>query len=170
MGRGCVSQHAMGQGVSASGSWGCLPLGPEDVHPLGRHPWTHSLDTLPGHTPSPWAETPQDTHTHTGHTPWTHTHPLGRHLHWTQTLARQTPSGHTHTPPRRHPVEMTIEAGGMHPTGMHFCQVFITASKRSLQRLCFHRCLSVHGRCLLHCMLGYTPESRHAPEQTPLQE
>ena len=34
----------------------------------------------------------------------------------------------------------------------------ITARKRSLRRLCFHRCLSVHrGGCLPHCMLGYTP-------------
>ena len=37
-----------------------------------------------------------------------------------------------------------------------------TARIRSLQRLCFHRCLSMGG-CLPHCMLGYTP-----PGQTPL--
>ena len=34
---------------------------------------------------------------------------------------------------------------------------FITAGKRSLRRLCIHRCLSVHRGGLLHCMLGYTP-------------
>ena len=37
---------------------------------------------------------------------------------------------------------------------------FITACKWSLQRLCFHRCLSVHRGvgwgCLSQCMLGYT--------------
>ena len=46
-----------------------------------------------------------------------------------------------------------------------FC--FITARKRSLRRLCFHRYLSVHGGggCLPHCMLGYTTTT---PTQTPL--
>ena len=39
---------------------------------------------------------------------------------------------------------------------------FITAHKRRLRRLCFHRCLSVHGRGE-HCMLGYTPPSRQSP-------
>ena len=34
-------------------------------------------------------------------------------------------------------------AGSMHPTGMHSCLV-ITACKRSLQRLCFYTCLSIH--------------------------
>ena len=44
-------------------------------------------------------------------------------------------------------------------------QVFITARKRSLRRLCFHRCLSVHGGVgLPHCMLGYThPLGRPPP-------
>ena len=51
-----------------------------------------------------------------------------------------------------------------------------TARKRSLRRLCFHRCLSVHGEgCLPHCMLGYTPpdqrqkppQDQTPPEQTP---
>ena len=39
-----------------------------------------------------------------------------------------------------------------------------TARKRSLRRLCFHRCLSVcpRGGCLPHCMMGYTP-----PADTP---
>ena len=39
----------------------------------------------------------------------------------------------------------------------------ITARKRSLRRLCFHRCL---WGCLPHCMLGYTPprtRGRHPP-------
>ena len=42
----------------------------------------------------------------------------------------------------------------------------ITARKRILRRLCFHRCLSVHRRgvCLPHCMLGYPPRDQR---QTP---
>ena len=91
LGRRCVSPHAMGQGVSASGSGGCLPLGPEDVHLLGRHP----LDTPPRHTP--WTLTlslgrdPQDTHTPThDHTP--DTHPLD-----TYTPRGQTPPLDTDT-------------------------------------------------------------------------
>ena len=41
----------------------------------------------------------------------------------------------------------------------------ITARKRSLRRLCFHRCLSVHrGRCL-HPPNG--TRGRHPQEQTP---
>ena len=43
---------------------------------------------------------------------------------------------------------------------------FITAHKRRLRRLCFHRCLSVHGRGE-HCMLGYTPPKQTIPRQTP---
>ena len=52
----------------------------------------------------------------------------------------------------------------------------ITARKRSLRRLCYHRYLSVHGGCLPHCMLGYTPQEQTPPgirhptppwEQTP---
>ena len=38
--RGCVSQHAIGQGVCFQG---CLPMGPGGVHPLGMH--------LPVHPP-----------------------------------------------------------------------------------------------------------------------
>ena len=48
----------------------------------------------------------------------------------------------------------------------------ITACKRSLRRLCFHRCLSIHsgkGGCLPHCMLGYTPPWADIPHaDTPL--
>ena len=44
----------------------------------------------------------------------------------------------------------------------------ISARKRSLRRLCFHRCLSVHGGgCLPHCMLEYTPKA-DTPMRTPL--
>ena len=36
--------------------------------------------------------------------------------------------------------------------------MFITAHKRSLRRLCFYKCLSVHRRGdLPQCMLGYNP-------------
>ena len=41
--------------------------------------------------------------------------------------------------------------------------VLITSRKRSLQRLCFHRCLSVHGGCLPHCMLGCTTSGQTPP-------
>ena len=41
--------------------------------------------------------------------------------------------------------------------------LIFTARKRSLRRLCFHRCLSVHGGCLPHCMLGYTPRADMPP-------
>ena len=48
--------------------------------------------------------------------------------------------------------------------------IIFTARKRILQRLCFHRYLSVHrGRgmgCLPHCILGYTPLDRHLLGQT----
>ena len=57
--------------------------------------------------------------------------------------------------------------------------IFFTARKQSLRRLCFHRCLYVHGG-LPHCMLRYTPIlwadtplgqtpllGRHPPGQTP---
>ena len=40
-----------------------------------------------------------------------------------------------------------------------FVQI-LTARKQSLRRLHFHRCLSVHGGCLPHCMLGCTPGTR----------
>ena len=53
-----------------------------------------------------------------------------------------------------------------------------TTRKRSLRRLCFHRCLSVYGGgCLPHCMLGCThpqdqsqttPPGRHPPAQCML--
>ena len=40
-------------------------------------------------------------------------------------------------------------------------QIIITASKRSLRRLCFHRCLSVHGGgrgvCPIACWYAHTP-------------
>ena len=42
-----------------------------------------------------------------------------------------------------------------------------TACKRSLRRLCFHSCLSVHRGDLPHCMLGYTPQA-DPPGQSPL--
>ena len=39
----------------------------------------------------------------------------------------------------------------------------VTAHRSSLQKLCFHRCLSVHGGCLPHCMLRYTPLEQNPP-------
>ena len=44
--------------------------------------------------------------------------------------------------------------------------LIITARKRSLRRLCFHRCLSVHMLGLPHCMLRYTPRQT-SPRQIP---
>ena len=43
-------------------------------------------------------------------------------------------------------------------------------SVTKLRRLCFYRCLSVHGEggCLPQCILGYTPLGRHSPwTETP---
>ena len=48
------------------------------------------------------------------------------------------------------------------------CFHIITARKRSLGRLCFHRCLSVHRGCLPHCMLGYTPPAPGPEADTPV--
>ena len=47
--------------------------------------------------------------------------------------------------------------------------LIITARKRSLRRLCFHRCLSVHSGvgCLPHCMLGYIPPGPEADTSSP---
>ena len=36
-------------------------------------------------------------------------------------------------------------------------------SATKLRRLCFYRCLSVHGGDLSQCILGYTPLGRHIP-------
>ena len=89
-----VSQHAMASRVSASWSRGCLPLDPGGIQPPGQTP--------PGHT---------HTHTHTWtHTTLGHNPPPGRHH-----------PGHTPLWANTTPVEMTIEAGGTHPTGMHSC-------------------------------------------------
>ena len=52
--------------------------------------------------------------------------------------------------------------------------LIISARKRSLRRLCFHRCLSVHRGCVCHTHAGQTPPwtDTHswadAPRQTPL--
>ena len=46
--------------------------------------------------------------------------------------------------------------------------VIVTARKRSFRRLCFHRCLSVHGGgCLPHYMLGYTHPGPEADTPHP---
>ena len=45
---------------------------------------------------------------------------------------------------------------------------FVTARKRSLRRLCFHRCLSVYRGCLPHCMLLYTPGDQRQTPPPPL--
>ena len=54
----------------------------------------------------------------------------------------------------------------------NFWKHFITARKQSLQRLCFHRCLSVHsGVCPIACWdtphWADTLLGRHPPAQTP---
>ena len=50
-------------------------------------------------------------------------------------------------------------------------QAFITAHKRSLRRLCFHKCLSVHreGVCLWSggCVFHTPPRTDTPPGQTP---
>ena len=60
-------------------------------------------------------------------------------------------------------IKAMLSGPGKNPR--HFDELFITARKRSLRRLCFYMCLSVHlgGGCLPHCMLGYTPSSRQTP-------
>ena len=59
-GRG-LSQHAMGRGVSASGSKGCKP--PLDTHLLGRHPLdTHTTGQKPPGKTFPWEDTPLGRH------------------------------------------------------------------------------------------------------------
>ena len=44
----------------------------------------------------------------------------------------------------------------------------ITARKRSLRRLCFHRCVSVHEGGLPQCMLGYHPPCQGDLPRSPL--
>ena len=44
----------------------------------------------------------------------------------------------------------------------------ITARKRSLRRLCFHRCVSVHRGGLPQCMLGYHPPCQGDLPRSPL--
>ena len=50
--------------------------------------------------------------------------------------------------------------------------MIITARKRSLRRLCFYRCLSVHGGgCLPQCMLGcHPPEADPPGADTPPEQ
>ena len=61
-------------------------------------------------------------HKHT-HTP---THPLGTHTSWAPLKHPLAPPGHTY-PPTDTPtlVEMAIEAGGTHHTGMHSCSQWL---------------------------------------------
>ena len=103
---GVVCLWVRGGRVAASGSGGCLSLGPGGVYhmppghtPSGHtSPLVHNPDT-PLHTHTPLDTPSPDTHT-PGHTPhgWIHTH---------------TPD----TPLEAHPpVEVAIEANGTHPT------------------------------------------------------
>ena len=46
----------------------------------------------------------------------------------------------------------------------------ITARKRSLRRLCFYRCVSVHRGGLPQCMLGYTPSPLPSQGDPPARE
>ena len=49
-----------------------------------------------------------------------------------------------------------------------FYNLVITARKRSLRRLCFHRCLSVHRGVSAPLHAGYTWDQRQTPPvQTP---
>ena len=78
-------------GVSASGSWGCLPVSPGGFGGFGvgcddcLWVWVVCLWVRGGVS--------------------------------TTSLGTRNP-GHTHT---HTPVEVAIEEGGTHPTGMHFC-------------------------------------------------
>ena len=81
--------------------------------------------------------------------------------------------------------ETAIAVGGMHPTGMHSCQIVISTWDNKYEifinllllsatvvaeRLCFQGCLST-GRCTSplgrHPPARQTPPSRHPPGQTP---
>ena len=83
--------------------------------------------------------------------------------------------------------ETAIAVGGMHPTGMHSCQIVISTWDNKYEifinllllsatvvaeRLCFQGCLST-GRCTSplgrHPPARQTPPSRHPPGQTPPQ-
>ena len=102
------------------------PWTPSWTHTSGYTPWTY---TPSGHTH------PLDTHTHPGHTHTLDTHTLDTHTLWTHTphghihTPRHTPLLDTHTPwthtPFPPPPIETIEAGGMHSTGMHSCFDFM---------------------------------------------
>ena len=76
---------------------GCLPLGLEGCTPPRETPL--QTDTL-GQTP-PHADTPLDRHPTLADTPWADT-------------PRQTPAP---------PPETATAADGMHPTGMHSCEI-----------------------------------------------
>ena len=112
------------------GREGCLPVGPGRVPVFGSggvHPLYTPLDNPSGHT-QPWTHTPLNTHTHT-HTGNTH-----------KPLDTQTPW--THTPL----LEMAIEAGSMHPTGMHSCfdMIFCYCWRRGLSWQCHCTTPGVH--------------------------
>ena len=123
------------QGVFAFGSVGkCQSLCPGGVclWVWGVHPFplgtntpghTHTHTHTPGHTPR---NTPSG---HTHMPPGTHTpvHPHGHKLPPRHTHPQDTPL--SRTPPDTHlPVEMAIEAGGTHPTGMYSCFIVATSA------------------------------------------
>ena len=121
-----VSHYAL-QGVCLWVQVGCLLLGVGvgvSASGLGvsTSPWTHTHTQTHTHTPG---------HTHPGHSlldifhgipPWTHPEtpsPLWTHTPWTPPMDPPTPW--THTPL----VEVVIQEGDTHPTGMYSCyQIF----------------------------------------------
>ena len=70
-------------------------------------------------------------------------------------------------------IVVTIGWSSYHVKNNSLIMTFITARKRSLRRLCFHRCLSVHRRevSATHTHTTHThtqtPPGRHPPKQTP---
>ena len=119
--------HSVYRGVSASGSRGCTPPRhtpcwadtPQVDTPLATYTARHTPP--PRHTPR--ADTPSGHNTPPGHKlrlgrhyPWTHP-PSGKTPHWADT-----------------PVEMTIEAGGTHPTGMYSCYRKVYSLLENLSR------------------------------------
>ena len=62
-------------------------------------------------------------------------------------------------------IKFLASTGVISPVYFSICYAMVEESiKRSLRRLCFYKCLSVHGGgCLPQCMLGYTPREQTTP-------
>ena len=97
-------------------------------------------DTTPGDTP-PWLDTP-------GQTPPGQAPPVAESP-WADTLLV------------RHPPGCAFDASHAPFAGI------LTARKRSLQRLCFHRCLSVHGGGCLPLVWGNVADTPPSPGTHP---